>query len=219
MPIKNDLTGTVFGRWTVLEVAGRDKRGALNWKCLCSCGTTRSVFGANLTRGLSTSCGCYSREITAARTRTHGQIHTPLYKSWADMIGRTTSVNNSEFRNYGARGITVCPQWQASFEVFAEDMGPTYREGLTLERIDVDGPYTPENCTWATRKEQARNKRNTVRVEFQGVVKPLIEWCELLGLRYATVYYRIHRYGWSAERALITGADPGALARFADPAG
>jgi hypothetical protein len=211
---KKDLIGSTFGRWTVIEEDGRDKRGSVMWKCRCSCGTERPVLGANLTRGLSTSCGCYSRELTAARSRTHGQIHTRLYKSWADMITRATCPNNSEYHNYGGRGITVHPQWLASFEAFARDMGPTHRDGLTLERVDVDGPYSPENCTWATRREQARNKRNTVRIEFRGTVKPLIEWCELMGLKYQVVYYRIHRHGWSVERALTTGADPEALARL-----
>lgn len=114
------------------------------WGCRCTCGTEKRVFGPSLTRGRSTSCGCLARELTAERSRTHGQIHTRLYKSWADMIGR---------------------------------------------------------ATW---KEQARNKRTTIRVTFQGVTKPLAEWCELLGLNYRTVYYRIHRHGWSVDRALST---------------
>ena len=120
------------------------------------------------------------------------------------MIGRTTRPTDPEWPNYGGRGITVCPEWLESFEAFAHDMGPTYRDGLTLERIDVDGPYSPENCTWATWKEQARNKRATIRVEYRGAVKPLAEWCELLDLNYQTAYYRIHRHGWSVDRALST---------------
>lgn len=214
MSNKIDLTGRPFGRWVVIEEAGRDGSGAVMWKCRCACGTEKTVHGPNLLHGRSTSCGCRSREVTAARSRTHGQVGTPLYKSWADMISRTTRPTDPEFHNYGGRGITACPQWIQSFEAFARDMGPTYREGLTLERVDVNGPYSPENCSWATRKAQARNKRSTVRVEFRGAVKPLIEWCELLGLAYQATYYRIHRYGWSVDRALTTGADPEALGRL-----
>jgi len=198
---KLDLTGRVFGRWTVIEESGRDKGGSVRWLCRCVCGTEKTVSGASLTHGRSTSCGCLARELTAERSRTHGQIHTRFYKIWANMIGRATCPTNSEWPNYGGRGITVCPEWQ-SFEAFARDMGPAYRDGLTLERVDVDGSYSPENCTWATRKEQARNKRTTIRVEFRGTTKPLAEWCELLGLNYRTTYYRIHRHGWSVDRAL-----------------
>lgn len=214
MSSKKDLSGMAFGRWTVLGESGRTASGSILWQCRCSCGTEKAVFGPNLTRGLSTSCGCYSREATAARSVTHGQIHTPLYKSWADMIGRTTNTANTEFHNYGGRGITVHPEWRRSFEAFARDMGSAHREGLSLERIDVNGPYSPENCTWATRKQQARNKRNTVRVTFRGVEKPLIEWCELLGLNYRTAYYRLHRHNWPVDRALTKGANPEVLAKL-----
>jgi hypothetical protein len=113
---------------------------------------------------------------------------TRIYWVWQAMLRRCETPTNADFRNYGARGIKVCDRWH-SFPLFLHDVGEA-PEGMTLERIDNNGDYKPENCRWATRKEQARNLRKNMVVEFRGVTKPLIVWCEDLGLRYEAVRQR-----------------------------
>lgn len=211
-----DLTNLTFGLLRVLDFAGRDAHGRARWHCQCECGGEAVSEAYNLKSGNTTSCGCVHRERVLAASRTHGQKGSPLYQRWKGMKQRTSDPNDKQFADYGGRGIKVCERWM-SFERFAADMGPTFREGLSLERIDVDGDYSPGNCTWITIAEQQRNKRTTIRVTFRGQTKPLVEWCELLGLNPKSVRQRIRRRGWPIERALTVGADPDALARLAAP--
>jgi hypothetical protein len=149
--------------------------------------------------------------------RVHGQSETPLWLRWHDMIRRTTDPRRPNYRNYGGRGITVCARWSEpngqGFLNFAEDMGNGFRPELSLDRIDVDGPYSPDNCRWATDDEQRRNKRTNVRLTLYGQAKTVAEWIEVLGLTRDTITKRLKR-GWSVERALTTGVDPAVLSRI-----
>ncbi|MFI7073620.1 hypothetical protein [Micromonospora sediminicola] len=133
------------------------------------------------------------------------------------MVGRTTLSNWAGYKNYGGRGIKVCPRWR-SFENFADDMGSTFRPELSLERIDVNGDYEPGNCRWATRKEQHRNKRNTRQVAWLGRTLTVGEWSEILGVNASTIGVRLWR-GWSVERSLTTGADSELVASLVASAG
>lgn len=130
------------------------------------------------------------------------------------MTERTRNPLSSQYQNYGGRGIGVCLRWR-SFENFAADMGSTFDEALTLERRNVDGDYSPENCYWATVKEQTRNRRNNHVVEWRGRRMVVTDWAELLSLKPNTVIYRLRR-GWSVERALAKGANPAVLAKLAE---
>lgn len=211
-----DMVGKTFGRLTVSGFEGiSEGRNAL-WRCVCSCGARGVVVrGSSLRSGKTKSCGCLNREAAAAQghaSRTHGQTHTPLHRRWQGMLTRCHNPNDKRYADYGGRGITVCPEWRGSFEAFARDMGPTYAEGMTLDRIDVDGPYSPENCRWATQKEQQNNRRNNRLLTFRGQTKTLAEWCELLGLSYGTVWHRL-KSGWPVERALTTSAETAAQPR------
>lgn len=205
MSPKIDLTGQTFGRLTVIETAGRNARGRLVWHCKCSCGE-RLVTPTtdDLRSGNTRSCGCLSREKSGDRVRTHGRSETRLYETWCNIIRRTTNPNHNSYPDYGGRGITMSPEWRRSFEAFARDMGPTYRHGLSIDRIDVDGNYEPGNVRWATPKEQARNTRTNRLVTAFGQTKSLAEWAELRGLNYQTLYNRVTRSGWPVERALTT---------------
>lgn len=182
-----DMTGQRFGKLVVVSYAGASGVGA-RWNCLCDCGTMREVYRNNLIRNQIRSCGCLRRQLTSDRAKTHGMTHTPTYISWSRMRSRCFDPNNHTYHRYGGRGITVCGRWE-SFENFIADMGER-PEGRTLDRIDNDGPYSPENCKWSTQKEQTRNMARTVK--FQG--KTLREWSEELGIKYATLGWRMRKH-------------------------
>jgi hypothetical protein len=163
-----DLTGKHFGRWFVLAIhpprmryGRRGHAVCVLWLCRCDCGTERVVFGTNLRRGLSTSCGCRSREKTRERNARHGHACrgkvTRAYIRWLSMLQRCCNPNNTAYDYYGGRGISVCERWH-TFDNFLSDMGEP-PPGLSIDRIDVNGDYEPGNCRWATASEQVRNQR------------------------------------------------------------
>lgn len=189
---KIDLTGQKFGRLEVKKEAGRTKNGKILWLCKCDCGAETTVTGNHLKSKHTKSCGCLSREITRRRNTTHGMHDSPTYNSWCSIKVRCDKPQCKSFKNYGGRGIKVCEQWK-SFGNFLADMGEK-PEGMSIERIDNDGDYCPENCRWATRKEQNRNTRNNYMIKHQGKTKCIGEWAEELGVNYSILYSRLRRY-------------------------
>lgn len=193
-----DLTGLTFHRLTVVELAGKSPKKSSLWRCRCECGNETVTATAKLTSGATKSCGCWSRD----RITSHGLHDVPEYYVWQQMKERCNNPKRKSYQRYGARGITVCERWQESFANFYADMGPR-PEGTSLDRIDNNGPYSPENCRWADNFTQCRNRRATVWIEFRGETKCRKDWATQFGVDVATLAQRLAR-GWTMERAVTT---------------
>lgn len=198
-----DLTGERFGRLLVLQRDGCNKHGQVKWWCECDCGTQKHILGMCLSRGETQSCGCLHKEITAKVNLSHGMSGTGIYAIWRSMMDRCHLPTSQSFARYGARGISVCQRWQ-SFENFYADMG-NKPAGKSLERIDVNGDYCPENVVWADAKTQANNRRSNVVLEHNGKKQTMQQWCDELDLKIGTVWARLNVYGYSVEKALTPG--------------
>lgn len=194
---KKDYKGQRFGRLIVVREA--PKRGRQScWYCQCDCGMIVVVRSNNLKSGNSTSCGCFRDEILP-HNKTHGMTRTPLYAVWRQMIQRCINPKAKGFNRYGARGITVCQRWR-NFQNFYEDMGDRFN-GATIERINTNGNYEPENCRWATMIDQARNKTSNRLITLWGKTQSLAAWTDELDMNYQLVHRRL-RNGWSEQDAL-----------------
>lgn len=200
-----DLTGQRFGRLTVVGRAENAKDGHARWLCKCDCGNTTVVGGNDLKKGTSRSCGCLRIDKVDEMVRintTHGKSHSKLYTVWSNMLQRCNNPNDPEYVRYGGRGISVCDEWQHSFEDFYSwAMASGYQEGLSIDRIDNNKGYCPDNCRWATARQQSNNLRSNRCFELKGEVKTMVEWCRYFGKSYSTVKYRL-RHGWTIEEAL-----------------
>lgn len=192
------LFGQRFGR---LVVTGRvkNRKGYTVWACMCDCGTATETLGVSLASGNTLSCGCLLSEVRKTASVTHAARRTKAYASWAHMRQRCGNKRDKDYPRYGGRGITVCERWE-DFVLFLEDMGqpPTNH---TLDRVDNDGPYSPENCRWASRVTQRRNNSANIIVTIRGESMPLADACARYRVKHQTAYTRL-RYGWTAERAL-----------------
>lgn len=205
-PRKNPInwenaSGIKFGRLTVVNFSRRNEAGAAYVNCICNCGKAKEVKSSCLVGGMTQSCGCFLTESNIARCVTHGKSKSCEFRIWSGMKRRCFFVKDKDYHKYGGRGITVCERWLHSFVNFYQDMGER-PEGTTLDRIDNNGNYCPENCRWATDKTQARNRRTNLLITFNGATKTLAEWAEQYSLNWNTLRSRIMERGWSIERAL-----------------
>lgn len=191
--------GTRVGKLTVLGEAAIPKR---HYIVQCDCGTVRTVSCGHLIAGDTRAC---NRNNCRADTARHGHArkgrHTSEYNTWYEMIRRCTYSKHKRWRDYGGRGIQVCGRWQKSFPSFLSDMGAKPSPVHTIERIDVNGNYEPDNCKWATKQEQSGNQRRSIRVTINSETKCLAEWIRHFGLNQHTVRSRIN-YGWPVVEAL-----------------
>lgn len=203
-----DLVGREFGALTVIAPGPTHiyrNRGYDNphrsWQCRCVCGTIKNVREGNLLDGKTRSCGCMKNTWCSQVHVTHGHADSRAYHSWCGMRVRCQNPADRSYRNYGERGIAVSERWEV-FDNFLKDMGEP-GPGMTLERIDNDIGYGPDNCRWATRTEQARNKRNNRLLTFDGETAPLSVWAEKTSIAASTLSRRL-RLGWDVDQVLRT---------------
>lgn len=196
-----ELQGQKFHKLRVVSFAFVYKQ-CTYWNCACNCGNETIVSGPHLTSGHTQSCGCLSEEIRIKSHTTHGKNRTPIYIIWCNMIQRCTNPKTTHYEDYGGRGITICKQWM-KFENFYKDMGdpPT---GMSLDRRNNNGNYTPNNCKWSTRKDQSNNQRTNRLITFKNKTLTLSQWADKLNIRAKVICDRINKLKWPIKKAFTT---------------
>lgn len=200
-----DLTGQRFGRNYVVGLANiRGNANQIMWNCLCDCGKSHIVSTGTLRRGDSRSCGCLQKDTVIRMQTTHGDSKSRLYRIWRAIRQRTGNIKNTNYHNYGGRGITVCSEWSdyAEFSKWSLDNG--YTDQLTIDRININGNYEPSNCRWVTIKTQSFNKRNNHLLTYKGETKTLTEWRRQYGFAHATFYKRLDKWGDDLDKVFQT---------------
>lgn len=198
--VKNDLTGQKFGRLTAI---GIDDRGVKRtyYFCQCECGSIKSVRSDSLIDGTIRSCGCMKREqdrTNLTANHKHKMSRTRPYEIWQGMKGRCYNPHDARYDRYGGRGITVCDEWRNDFGAFygwALENG--YADDLTIDRIDNDKGYSPDNCRWADVETQCRNRSSNINITIGNATKTLTEWCEIFELPYQTIRARYKHNGFT----------------------
>lgn len=210
--IKLNIAGQKFGRLSATKPVGKNHKGLILWEFVCDCGSKVVRPGTAIKSGQAISCGCAAKESQKTIHTTHGHSRkgqkSPEYKTWEAIFDRCYRKSQDSYALYGGKGVRVCERWQTAnngFENFFADMGSKPSKSHSIDRIDSAGDYTPENCRWATKKEQARNRKNNIVITTpKGDTKTLIEACEEYGLGYNMVKARVQKLGWSVEKALTT---------------
>lgn len=191
-----DLSGLVFGRWTVLSFSHKVKKNSF-WTCRCECGTIRTISRGPFVNGGSKSCGCWRDESASIRSGSHHMAGTKVYVTWKNIRSRCENPKNTSYKYYGARGIKVCERWQV-FEVFYDDIGKNWSEGMSIERIDNDKNYEPNNCTWIPKENQGKNRRINVFVDSPWGRITQADAARKVGITPATFCRRMQR--WPKEK-------------------
>ena len=188
-PVK---AGDRIGALVVVSEAGRSRCNHKLWLCKCDCGNECVKQSNNLRFSPNPSCGCIASAVWSSSASTHGMRSSPEYSSWMAAKSRCHNPDSKDYHRYGGRGISMCDEWRNSFQAFYRDMGDR-PAGKTLERLDSDGDYERENCTWATPEQQARNRRRSIYVSWQGERKHLSVVADELGISYGAAYQRYKR--------------------------
>lgn len=204
---KLDLVGKRYGRLVVVKECGKRKRNT-EWLCQCDCGNLHKATTNMLNRGHVKSCGCLHSEAAVANGKKaikHGESHSSLYRVWGGMKTRCNNPKCDCYEDYGGRGISICKEWNDSFNEFRKwALSSGYEEGLSIDRVDVNGNYEPNNCRWATMIEQQNNRRSNQFLTMDGETHTIAEWARILGKNPNTVHKRISAYGYDPKMALLT---------------
>jgi len=197
------VPGQKFGKWTVTKFVGKTAaKHALLWECECMCGLKRLVVGSDLLRGKSLGCRNCAHKFSTHGEAKHGR-RSPEWLAWMAMKNRCYNSKNISYADYGNRGIKVCDRWRESYRNFLADMGRKPNKYFSIDRINVNGNYEPDNCRWVDAKQQSRNKRSNVMLTHNGTTQCLRDWSIELGVDYNLLHLR-HIRGWTDERILNT---------------
>lgn len=201
---RTNLAGKKFGKWTVLKYSHLKNNHHGYWLCRCECGTEKEVTADSLIKGTSKSCGCWRGEpFKKEPPKTHLPYYQKLSLVLAQMKARCYNPDDKSYKNYGGRGIKIYKEWHSPINFYNWAMGNGYEEGLTIERIDVNGNYCPGNCTWVPKSEQAKNRRCNVRITINDETHCLSEWCRIYNIADSTVWKRTKKMHWDVVKALI----------------
>ena len=196
-----DITGQKFNRLTPIKQVGKGK-GGIKWLCKCDCGNETILSQYLIKSGMVKSCGCLLYEND--HTKTHQLSKTKLYRVWQAIKRRCFNKNCKDYKDYGGRGVTICQEWLNDFMNFYNwAMISGYKEDLSIDRIDVNGNYCPENCRWVSMIVQQNNKRNSKFVTYNNQTHTISDWGRILGIKASILYQRLKK-GWSIERAFTT---------------
>lgn len=200
-----DITGHKFGMLTAIERVSKYKPQGNYWLCKCDCGNMSVVRKYDLVHLKNKSCGCYIKKRAKELHTTHNKTNTILYPIWSSMKQRCFNSNSKAYCNYGGRGITICDEWLgengfSNFENWAYQNG--YEKGLSIDRIDNNGNYEPNNCRWSTREEQQNNRRGVHKFSYNGETHSPAEWSRITGISDTTIKNRVLKQGMSVEQAL-----------------
>lgn len=207
--MEEPIIGKRFGKWIVKEELGKDKKHGVVVKCICDCGNEKNILLYQLRTGRSKSCGCIKKENAKKLFSTHGLSKTQIFRVWLGIKKRTDHNSKWCVGNYKKFGIKMCDEWKNDFKAFydwsiengyKEEKLPNGMNKWTIDRIDNRGDYCPENCRWATNKEQMNNQTTNRMITYKGKTQTLSQWCDELGLRYSPICQRLF-WGWSVERA------------------
>jgi hypothetical protein len=205
---KIDITGKRFGRITVLSFSRKTEKRQSMWLCLCDCGEKKEISGNRLRSGKTQSCGCYRTEKQASRSKTHGLSYTDEYRIYKGILNRCYNRNVNAYPHYGGKGIQVCDRWRygdgekSGVECFYDDMGKRPSKKHSIERDRIGGDYSPDNCRWATAKEQANNTSRNRYINVCGETMSVSDACDYFGKDYFLVLRRIQG-GWDPEAAML----------------
>lgn len=203
MGVLKDKSGQRYGRLTVIRRTENSKHP--KWECVCDCGNIKSIYQSNLISGDAKSCGCYSLEEKIKNNTTHGLSKTRLFRIYQGMKNRCYNQNIKGYKDYGAKGIIICKDWLDDFVSFYNwSLKNSYADNLTIDRINTNGNYEPNNCRWATMKEQENNRTNNHLITFQNKTQTLSQWADEIKMDMNRLYSRIVKLGWSVEKAITT---------------
>lgn len=199
-----DLTGQKFGRLTVVSCGENTNGGKSRWICDCDCGKRKekSVTRNDLVTGKVKSCGCLYKDSNKGRNVTHGKTGKRLYRIWLSMRQRCNYSAGKSFKNYGGKGISVCEEWESFQNFYDWAMANGYSDNLTIDRKENDKGYSPDNCRWATMKEQQNNRTNNLRITINGEEKTLSEWSKVTGIPRATLEWRV-KNKWAEDELFM----------------
>lgn len=195
-----DLTGMKFGRLSVIERADPLGKKGVYWRCICDCGKECTVLGNALVTRHTKSCGCYLRE-TSNRPKSHGLSKTKEHAIWKAMRQRCNDKNASNYHRYGGRGIKICTEWNLFINFYNWCQNSGFKDGLTIDRIDNDGNYEPNNCRWVDKSTQGNNKSNNRKMMFNGELVSVTRVGSIIGIDRRTISYRL-KSGWTDEQCV-----------------